>query len=569
MRATHTGSRAPAASPSVHVRQWVRCDMLAEMKRLPLRSVGWLVPLTLVVHCVGDDSTQKDAGSDGSISDGTTSDVVPADGSANDVITDGEAGVPLTGAFSSALVLNDTTVAFGGPAVTATGDVVFAGALSDISGTVSINNLGFVSNGGNDMLVLRIAQNNGFKWVKSFGGTSDDRVYGVAVDAAGDVYLVGTIFCATATTTVSLGTQTFTCKHTGGSNAVVKLDGNTGAPKWVQSFDAAAVASSSCNNVAVNPNNGNVAVSCSISGDFAYTDTSSVVHNVTHPNGSNGDVFIAELDPTSGKVAQSAYYASSSTQSVSQLAYDGAGDLHVAGTISLNTNVFVPAASTSPEFTITKKGSAASEGVAFKLAATTWAHVWDNVFSGTGNTTGESITLDKTGAAFAAVSFGGTQTFVSQATSAGGQDTMVVALSSTGAPTAQFQIGANGDFTIRGRLAIDASNAVVVTGFYSGTGTSGPKIGTTTLPALAVGYAAYTAKVSHDLTTVSWARGNAPQVSDAGTSSSGVQLTGVAIDPSNQQVVETGAILSSTADLGDTKLVTRKYEGLFVLRRDP
>lgn len=540
------------------------------MSRVLLRSFIALAPLGLLLDCVGDESAPLDAGSDGSIADaqpgdGNSSDVTSSDGS-----LDGEAGAPLTGAFSSALVLPDTTLASSGLAVTSGGDVVFGGNLSALSGSVSIDNMGFASNGSNDMLVLRIAENNGYKWVKSFGGTGDDRVNGLTVDANGDVYVAGSIGCATATSTVSVGSQTFTCKHTGTSSAVVKLDGATGAPKWVQSFDLASVATAVCTNAAVDPMNGNVAVSCSISGDFAYTDTQNATHNVTHPNGSNGDVFVAELDPATGKVATSLYYASASTQSISQLAYDAAGDLHLAGTISVNTNVFVPASSTTPEFTITKKGTAATEGVAFKLTATTWAHAWDNVFSGTGTCTGESIAVDSAGAAFAIVTFGGTQTFVTAATSAGGQDTMIVALSNSGAPTAQLQIGANGDFTLHGRLAIDASNAVVVTGFYDGTGTNGPKVGTTTLPATTStsNYVGYTAKLSHDLKSVTWVQPNAAEASDAG-SANGVELLGVAVDPSNQQVVETGGIVSATADLGDGKPVTRTNQGLFVLRRDP
>ncbi|MGH7283836.1 MAG: hypothetical protein ACRELY_20105, partial [Polyangiaceae bacterium] len=200
------------------------------MRRSSLVSLGCLAPLALLLNCVGDEPAQQDAGADGSIADGNTADGTPSDGSPSDGSV-----VPLTGAFSSALILPDPTLTFGGLApVTAAGDVAFGGVLSNVDGTIGINGDPYTSNGGNDMLVLRIAENNGYKWVKSFGGTGADRVNGVVVGGSDDVYVAGTLACATAATTIAIGSVTFTCSHMGTSGVIIKLDGGTGDPQWVQ-----------------------------------------------------------------------------------------------------------------------------------------------------------------------------------------------------------------------------------------------------------------------------------------------------------------------------------------------
>src|SRR5678815_1210420 len=122
--------------------------------------LGLALSPILLVNCVGDSSVPVDAGSDASTQDTTAPDTSTNDGTTQDVANEAEAGIPLTGSFSNVLVLPDTTGAFPAIDFASNGDVLFGGILSDISGTVLINGYGYVSAGGNDVLVIKLAANN-------------------------------------------------------------------------------------------------------------------------------------------------------------------------------------------------------------------------------------------------------------------------------------------------------------------------------------------------------------------------------------------------------------------------
>lgn len=54
------------------------------------------------------------------------------------------------------------------------------------------------SAGSDDSFVLKLDPNGNFIWVKSFGGTSQERGYDIQVDASGNVYTTGSLFSWTA-----------------------------------------------------------------------------------------------------------------------------------------------------------------------------------------------------------------------------------------------------------------------------------------------------------------------------------------------------------------------------------
>jgi len=76
-----------------------------------------------------------------------------------------------------------------GVAVDAAGDVLLAGAFS---GTVGFGGAALASAGGYDAVLVKLSGGTGAHvWSKGFGGTGDDYGYGVAVDPSGNVALTG------------------------------------------------------------------------------------------------------------------------------------------------------------------------------------------------------------------------------------------------------------------------------------------------------------------------------------------------------------------------------------------
>ena len=62
----------------------------------------------------------------------------------------------------------------------------FAGATADFDGGTSLAN-----RGGTDAFVARFSPAGGLQWVQQLGGAQDDRANGLAVDSAGNAYVVG------------------------------------------------------------------------------------------------------------------------------------------------------------------------------------------------------------------------------------------------------------------------------------------------------------------------------------------------------------------------------------------
>jgi hypothetical protein len=522
--------------------------------------------LTVVVHCVGDSTTipTPDGGTDATTSDATS------DGALNDAATSdvaAEAGSPQTGAFASNLVLPDTTT--GAAVVVATnGDTLVGGSLYDLDNPVTINGGGFNSKGDNDVLVYKVAENDGFKWAVSFGDTGQDWAYAVAMDSNGDAYVAGTVDCAAASGSISVDNlHSVACKHAGSESYVVKLGGTDGTVKWVDSFDTVSGGNNDCAALATNPQTGTITVACSMEGNMTYVDMSSTQQTVTHTGGQD-DVFLAELDPATGHVEKSAYLPGAGNDVPTRLVYDAAGDLYVVGySSSQSIPVLVPSTATNAEFTVTLPTSFGCGWVA-KLASADWSHAWDRSYgAGSKATFLSGAAVDSTGNVYLAGTFSGTVDFgLGGITAAGAPDVVLFELSSSAAATNVTQLGANNLGMSMPHVTVDSANHVVVAGVYEGAGLN-LTFGSTQLPtSTGSAFVSYTAKLSSDLKTFLWAQGNG---SNATAAQNGVQIVDVAFDPSTQGIATTGTLFAASADFGDGKQIARTVEGSFLLRRAP
>ncbi|HEY1958421.1 MAG TPA: SBBP repeat-containing protein [Polyangiaceae bacterium] len=522
----------------------------------------------LCVHCVGDSSVPApDGGNDATTDAGLDS----ATDATQDVGDEADAAVPLTGAFGSVLVLPASTLAWSAMTFGSNGDVLLGGALSDVSGPALINGTTFTSKGGNDMLVMKLAPNDGFKWTVDYGGANDDRVNGVAMDAAGNAYVVGSVDCQTASGAVAFDvSHSIACSHTGLLSVVAKLNAADGTIAWLETFDTASSGTNFCFAAAFDASNGDVTVGCNMLGNISFVDTGSTTRTVTHALNAAGDIFLAELDPATGHVAKSAYLSGSASDSVAKLAYDSAGNLYVVGTTSSSTlAAYIPATSGSSSFTLSPPASS-SAGFVIDLKGSDWSLLWDKAYGASAkNTSFTSASVDTANDLYAAGQFNGTVDFgLGGVTAAGSVDGMVVKVTSAGVTSGVAQFGAANVNMIGTRVAVDATGDVAVAGYYDAVA-AGIKIGGTQLPdSNGHAYAAYTAKFSSDLKTAIWAQGNSCPTANA--PATGIAMSEVAIDPLTQGVVTFGTLDGpATTDFGDGKQVTRSGSAIFFLRRAP
>lgn len=127
------------------------------------------------------------------------------------------------------LPIADWATRYGGPgddsgiavAVAPNGDLVMTGAFTN---TMNVGGAPLSSAGGTDIWVARYKADGTHLWSTKFGGIGADRGLGVAVDASGDVYVVGDF-----TGPVNFGGGNRTNSH---GAFLVKLAGATGVYAW-------------------------------------------------------------------------------------------------------------------------------------------------------------------------------------------------------------------------------------------------------------------------------------------------------------------------------------------------
>jgi hypothetical protein len=186
------------------------------------------------------------------------------------------------------------------------------------------------SAGGDDAFVAKLGPTGTCLWSKRFGDAQYQEADGVVVDGAGNIYVVGEF-----AGTINLGGDTLTSL---GSDDIflAKLDPN-GNHLWSESFGG--------------PNNQNGAL-IAIDANDAVVITGQLFGSAsfgtpgfpgpTLTSAGSSDVFIAKYD-TNGNYLWSASYGDASTQSASQIAFDGAGNVLFVG-VNLGNIEFGPGA---------------------------------------------------------------------------------------------------------------------------------------------------------------------------------------------------------------------------------
>jgi hypothetical protein len=106
------------------------------------------------------------------------------------------------------------------------GDVFLVGAFSE---TLDLGNDHLTSAGGTDGFIARFDKTGHAKWARGFGGVEHDRLIRMALDEAGNLYVVGQF-----RTSFDFGETTL--QSAGKEDVLLASLGPEGAPRWAVSF---------------------------------------------------------------------------------------------------------------------------------------------------------------------------------------------------------------------------------------------------------------------------------------------------------------------------------------------
>jgi hypothetical protein len=192
-----------------------------------------------------------------------------------------------------------------------------------VSGAASFGALATAGLGAYNIFITKYNSDGTALWAQSAGGASyDDIGYGVALDAAGNVYLTGT-FSGTATFgSAALGTLPSITSTGGSVDIYIAKYNSSGTPQWVQK--AGGTGTDNVNAI-VSDGNGNVYITGSFTGTAAF----GALSTITSAGGQ--DIFIAIYN--SSGTAQWVQKAGGTSVDVGTgITLDNGGNKYVVGT---------------------------------------------------------------------------------------------------------------------------------------------------------------------------------------------------------------------------------------------
>ena len=258
-------------------------------------------------------------------------------------------GTPSTYAWSSAQA---SVSVFGGTsgdysrsiAVDSSGNVYTTGyfyGTADFDPGAGTSNL--TSAGSYDVFVSKLDSSGNFLWAKSFGGTSSDHGYSIAVDSSGNVYTTGN-FNGTVDFDPGAGTSNLT--SAGNADVFVSKLDSSGNFLWAKSFGGTSFDISY--SIAVD-SSGNVYTTGYFSGAADF-DPGAGTTTLTPAVGP--DVFVSKLDSSGNFVWAKSFGGTSSDYGYS-IAVDSSGNVYTTGPFTGAAD-FDPGAGTT---TLTSAGS--------------------------------------------------------------------------------------------------------------------------------------------------------------------------------------------------------------------
>lgn len=312
-----------------------------------------------------------------------------------------------------------------------------------------------------------------FGWAGSLGSGSNEEGRGIAVDASGNVYTVGS-FTGSGDFDPGPGVTTLT---SAGSNDVyvskLNAQGN-----YVWAFRLGGTGPQSGTAIALD-DSGNVYIAGHFNNSIDM-DPGAGVANFTSLGAQ--DVFIAKYDP-SGNYEWSKRFGSASHETASSITIDGSGHVITCGSFTGTTD-FDPGAGVT-NFT----AATTSDGYVSKLDLN-GNYVWAKQIGLNGSNSPASVKCDVAGNIYLTGGYENTTDFDPGAgtysiTAAGSLDIFFLKLNTNGDFSWAGSMGGT-SYDLGRSLAVDAAGDVVLTGEFQGTADLDPTVGVYNLTAVAV-----------------------------------------------------------------------------------
>jgi hypothetical protein len=519
------------------------------------------------VACVGgDDSVAQDGGAetgtDGTVvSDGSAE--TSSDASSMDVEADAPRPVPkAVGDFDWAGVADGTG---DGPiAYDAQGNLFFAFRFYY---PITFNATQYTSAGTYDVILSKWDPSGKIIWARQYGGASDDEILALAVDPAGDVY--ATFLAASPTFSFGFGNNvTFAHVGTYTDGFVVKLKGSNGDGVWLANYTKPNEQYLACGQLAYG--GGKLGVSC-----FSYQGMSLVKASDDTPltlsclecggtNSQYNNIYVASLDPTSGKANWGNIVAADNQTTATSIAVDSKGAVDM-GFSSFGTIVHDPTNSVN----WTYAGVKGSIALIVKLAGTNGAGIWFKQF--TDGTTNNNNQTEPGGVAVDGnddVVFGGqlygTVPFGTYTLKSAGMADAFIAKLKGGFGDVIWAQSFGGTLDDHGAsVGVDAWNEVLVANDCQ---SANGKLGTLAFPAVPASHQGSCIGKLDSSGNALWATG----IVSSSTSLGLLPYAGVAVDPSVGDVTVVGEY-QGTVDLGDGNPYTSKSaeEAIYIVTHNP
>jgi ribosomal protein S11 len=279
-------------------------------------------------------------------------------------------------------------------AVDASGNILTLGVFENTvdfdpgAGTTNLS-----STGRNDVFVQKLDPSGNLIWAKSFGNSTYDYGYAIAVDDTGNVYSAGR-FQSTVDFDPGPGTFNLTAVASNSDAYIQKLD-TSGNFVWARSFGG--VSSDYVSDIAVDAL-GNVYTT----GRFQGTaDFDPGVGTASHSSAGQNDVFVHKLN-TSGNFVWVKSYGGSSADVGQSITVDASGNVYTLGNFTSDTADFDPGVG------IANLSSAGQYDVFIQKLDTSGNFVWAKSFGGSTTDFGISIAVDASGNVYTTGSFQGT-----------------------------------------------------------------------------------------------------------------------------------------------------------------
>jgi hypothetical protein len=411
-----------------------------------------------------------------------------------------------------------------------------------------------------DVFVSKLDSSGNFVWAKSFGGTSTDNGFAIAVDAAGNVYTTG-YFYVTADFDPGAGTSNLT--STGLQDIFVSKLDSSGNFVWAKSFGGT---DTDIGNAVAVDGAGNVHTTGSYRSTADF-DPGVGLSNLTSVSASS-DGFVSKLD-SSGNFVWAKSFGGTNTEAGRAVAVDAAGNVYTTGHFG-ETADFDPGAGTS---NLTSGGVA--DGFVSKLDSS-GNFVWAKRLGGTNVQMPKAVAIDTAGNVYIAGDFQGTTDFdpgagTSNMTSAGLYDVFVAKLNSDGSsnlvvPTVSWTepSSPSSSRTLSYTLVFNTSVTGVAAGDFSNTGTatgcvftpSGSSGSSVTVSVVCASDGTVVARIAADAVSASGMTGPVSGVSASSVSIDTVPTPTTTTTPTTTSTTTTTAPRTTTTTIGNATTTT-------------